>query len=84
MAPLTWIELESWKRLFKEELPDDLWVLSFWELSLIKDLSYAYCAELGAATDKKREAPYKEAVLDRTDVSKRMYSIFMGLKLKKN
>lgn len=80
IAPLTWQELESWERSYSKEI--DCWELSYWELNTIKDMSYAYCAELGQATSKTREAPFKEAVIDREDVSKRVYQAFMAFKIK--
>lgn len=80
IAPLNWIELESWERKYSEEL--NCWELSFWEFNTIKDLSYAYCAELGNASDKKRPSPFKAPEIDREDVSRRIRNAFMAFKLK--
>lgn len=74
IAPLTWQELESWERSYSKEL--DCWELSYWELSTIKDMSYAYCAELGAAKDINRQSPYTPVVIDREAVSRRIHDVF--------
>lgn len=77
-APLTWQELESWERAYSKEI--DCWELSFWELTAIKDMSYAYCAELGQAAKKGRQPPYQEMKIDRTELSNRILDIFMSVK----
>ena len=81
IAPLTWQELESWERLYTKEL--DCWELNFWEMSTLKDMSYAYCAELSSATDANRDSPYAPVVIDREEVSKRVYETLMSFKKKK-
>jgi hypothetical protein len=80
IAPLTWQELEAWERNYSKEL--ECWELNFWELNTIKDMSYAYCAELGQATDKDRQSPYVPVVIDREEVSRRVYAAFMSFKKK--
>jgi hypothetical protein len=82
VAPLTWQELESWKNVYSQELV--CWKFSFWELSTMKDMSYAYCAELGQASDKNRPQPYSPTVIDREEISKRMYNLLSAFKKNKS
>lgn len=77
IAPLTWQELESWERCYSKEI--NCWELSFWELNTLKDMSYAYCAELGNARDKTRPAPYTPPVpkeIDRAAVATQVMDVF--------
>jgi hypothetical protein len=79
IAPLTWQEIQSWKNLYSEYVAS--FKVSMWELSAVKDLSYAYCAELGNATDKKRTAPFSVVQIDRTALSNRIFNVLSNIKL---
>lgn len=51
ICPMTWQELNSWSVISGV-------YLTYWELALIKELSYEYTAELSNATDPDRKPPY--------------------------
>lgn len=77
MAPLSWQELLSWYGLSNLSL-------SYWELSLIRELSYNYTAELSNASDVERRAPYSAPVPERVvNVDEKIRSMFSGMRIKK-
>lgn len=54
LEPLRWTDIKAWCELSGTDL-------DYWECQLIRDMSYAYTAELSHATDPKRLAPCVES-----------------------
>ena len=71
IEPFTWLELNSWLSISCLEL-------SYWELCILKDLSYAYAAELSVADDPDRKPPYMapETSLAVPNIEDKLKSVF--------
>lgn len=70
--PLPWREIEAWKNLTGIAIPA-------WEARLIHRLSTEYLAELHAAEDENRPAPWRGIITQRErDVDERKLRALLG------
>lgn len=74
VTPLSWLEIDAWKRLTQREL-------DLWEILTIMSMSEAYVNEYHSATDKSRSAPYIKigGETHRKNVTSQIKNIFAKL-----
>jgi hypothetical protein len=82
LIPLSWQEIQAFVRCNAHE-----GYITPWELSVIRKMSEAYCAEYARASDKLRKAPYTPEVdvseVDRAAIADKVKNALAAFKREK-